>query len=89
MGVKKTPMRMCTGCREMKPKRDLARVVKTPEGEIKIDTTGKLNGRGAYICKDKQCLEKAKKINSLSRAFETRVSDEIYNQLETELDSIE
>lgn len=82
-------MRMCTGCREMKPKRELIRVVKTPEGDIRIDSTGKLNGRGAYICKNKECLSKAKKINSLSRAFETSISEDIYNRLETELNEIE
>ena len=89
MSVKKIPMRMCTGCREMKPKRELVRVVKQPDGQINIDATGKLNGRGAYICKSKECLEKAKKINSLSRAYETKVSDEIYTRLETELSSVE
>lgn len=89
MAVKKIPMRMCTGCREMKPKRELVRVVKTSEGEIKLDTTGKLNGRGAYICKDKDCLMKAKKANAFSRAFETNVSETIYSQLQTELDNIE
>ncbi len=89
MGTKKIPMRMCTGCREMKPKKELIRVVKTAEGEIKFDSTGKLNGRGAYICKDKECLLKARKTNALARAFETSVSDEIYIGLETELDNIE
>ena len=73
----------------MKPKRELVRVVKTPEGEIRIDATGKLNGRGAYICKSKECLSKAIKTNALSRAFETRVHEEIYDTLETELDGIE
>lgn len=85
MGVKKVPMRMCTACREMKPKRDLLRVVKTCDGEIKIDATGKLNGRGAYICKSKECFDKARKTNALARAFETRVSEDVYIQLETEL----
>ena len=89
MTTKKVPMRMCTACREMKPKRELVRIVKTSEGEIKLDTTGKLNGRGAYICKDKECLVKAQKINALSRAFETNVSEEIYSQLKTELDNLE
>ena len=89
MTSKKVPMRMCTACREMKPKRELVRIVKTSEGEIKLDTTGKLNGRGAYICKDKDCLMKAQKINALSRAFETSVSEEIYSQLKTELDNLE
>lgn len=89
MGVKKVPMRMCTGCREMKPKRELIRVVKSSEGEIKLDTTGRLNGRGAYICKDKNCFIKVRKSDALSRAFETKVSDDIYAMLETELDNIE
>lgn len=89
MGTKKIPMRMCTGCREMKPKKELIRVVKTAEGEIKLDATGRLNGRGAYICRDKECLMKAKKTNALSRAFETNVSEDIYTSLETELDNIE
>ncbi len=82
MTVKKTPMRMCTGCHEMKPKRELIRVVKTPEGEIKLDFTGKLNGRGAYICKNAECLKKAQKQNSLSRAFATAVTAEVYADLE-------
>lgn len=89
MGVKKVPMRMCTGCREMKPKRELIRVVKSSEGEIKLDTTGRLNGRGAYICKNKNCFIKVRKSDALSRAFETKVSDDIYDMLETELDNIE
>ncbi len=89
MTVKKVPMRMCTGCREMKPKKELVRVVKTSDGEIRLDTTGKLNGRGAYICKNKECLNKARKMNAFSRAFEMTVPNEIYNQLETELDDIE
>ena len=85
MAVKKIPMRMCTACREMKPKRELIHVVKTAEGEIKLDTTGRLNGRGAYICNNRECFEKARKTNALSRAFETRVSEDVYNQLESEL----
>lgn len=89
MVTKKIPMRMCTGCREMKPKKELIRVVKATNGEISLDSTGKLNGRGAYICKNKDCLIKAKKTNALSRAFETRVSDDIYLKLETELENIE
>jgi len=89
MTAKKIPMRMCTGCREMKPKKELVRIVRTSEGEIRLDSTGKLNGRGAYICKNKECLNKARKANALARAFEMAVSDEIYSQLETELDNIE
>lgn len=89
MVTKKIPMRMCTGCREMQPKKELIRVVKTAEGEIKLDATGKLNGRGAYICKNKACLEKARKTNALARAFEMQVKDDIYQRLESELDNIE
>ena len=85
MGTKKIPMRMCTGCREMKPKKELIRVVRTAEDGRKLDLTGKLNGRGAYICKNKECLLKAQKSNALSRAFETNVSAEVYASLEKEL----
>ena len=86
MSVKKIPMRMCTGCHEMKPKKELIRVVKTPEGEIKLDFTGKLNGRGAYICKSVECLAKAQKQKSLSRAFECPITDEIYNELKRSIE---
>lgn len=88
MGTKKIPMRMCTACREMKPKRELIRVVKTSEGEIRLDTTGKLNGRGAYICNSKECFVKARKTGALSRAFETAVPDDVYSQLERALEEI-
>lgn len=87
MAVKKVPMRMCIGCREMKPKKELIRVVKTAEKEIKIDLVGKMNGRGAYVCKNKDCLQKAHKSNALSRAFEMNVSPEVYQGLETELEN--
>ena len=82
MTQKKIPMRMCTGCREMKPKKELIRVVKTVDGEIKLDTTGKLNGRGAYICKSAECLKKAQKIGALSRAFGTEIPSEVFAELE-------
>ena len=89
MSVKKIPMRMCTACREMKPKRELNRVVKTPEGEIKLDLTGKLNGRGAYICKSSECLKKARKTSALQRAFSCEVSPEIYERLIKEFETVE
>ncbi|MBR2489011.1 MAG: YlxR family protein [Clostridia bacterium] len=89
MTTKKIPMRMCTGCREMKPKKELIRIVKTVDGEIALDFTGKLNGRGAYVCKNKECLEKIRKSNALSRAFQTAVDGQIYDKLGMELDSIE
>lgn len=78
---------MCVGCREMKPKLELVRVVRTTDGEIKLDSTGKLNGRGAYICKDSQCLKKAEKSSALQRAFEVNVSKEIYQALSEEISS--
>lgn len=89
MSAKKIPMRMCTGCREMKPKKELVRIVRTNEGEIKLDLIGKLNGRGAYVCKSTECLSKVRKTNALSRAFEINVSDEIYNELERSIEGIE
>lgn len=89
MTTKKIPMRMCTGCREMKPKRELIRIVRVSESDIRLDSTGKLNGRGAYICKCKECFDKAKKSNALSRAFETAVPAQVYESLERELEGIE
>ena len=89
MSVKKVPMRMCIGCREMKPKNELIRVVKAPDGEIKLDFTGKQSGRGAYICKCANCLKKAQKVNSFAKAFETAVPASIYERLSEELEKIE
>ncbi len=77
-------MRMCVGCREMKPKNELIRIVRTPEGEIKVDKSGRLNGRGAYICNDKTCLEKAIKANSISHTFNTSLPAELNEQLRGE-----
>ena len=85
MQNKKIPMRMCTGCGEMKPKRELVRIVKTSEGEISVDITGRKNGRGAYICKNLDCLKKARKIKRIDRVFECKISDEVYDRLEAEL----
>ncbi len=85
MQVKKQPMRKCTGCNEMKEKRELVRIVRDPEGNISVDLTGKKSGRGAYICKDKKCLMKAQKAKRFDRAFECNVPDEIYERLEKEI----
>jgi len=85
MKVKKIPQRMCTGCMEMKPKKELIRVVKNKENEISIDLHGKKPGRGAYICKDIQCLEKAVKTKRLERNLETKINDEIYDKLKEEI----
>lgn len=89
MQNKKVPLRKCTRCGEMKPKKELVRVVKTPEGEISLDPTGKMNGRGAYLCKDPQCLRKAQKSKRIEKALSCTVPDEIYNKLEQELISSE
>ena len=85
MGTKKIPMRMCTGCREMKPKKELIRVIKTAEGEIKLDATGRLNGRGAYICHNVKCLVKARKSGRIGKNLECDIPDEVYDKMEAEL----
>ncbi len=82
MKVKKIPMRMCSVTRERFPKIELLRVVKTPEGEVKVDLTGKLNGHGAYIKKDLSILEKAKKTKALSRALEIEIPESVYQEIE-------
>ena len=78
---KKIPLRQCVGCREMKPKRDLVRVVRSPEGEVHLDFSGKAQGRGAYVCPDPACLRKAQKAGSLGRAFGVPVPPEVYEAL--------
>lgn len=78
---KKIPLRQCVGCREMKPKKELVRVVRSPEGVISIDTKGKAPGRGAYVCPSQQCLKKAVKSKALERAFDCSISEEIYQAL--------
>ncbi len=85
MAVRKIPMRMCLGCGEMKPKKELIRAVKSPEGEISLDLTGKKAGRGAYICRSAECFKKARKSKRLEKAFSCRISEEIYDSLEKEL----
>lgn len=85
MGAKKIPERMCCGCGIMKPKKELIRIVKTSENEIKLDFTGRLNGRGAYICPDENCLAKARKTRKIERSFECSISEEIYKEFENEL----
>ena len=81
MPQRKVPMRKCNGCLEMKPKKELIRVVKSPEGDISIDLTGKKSGRGAYICNNQDCFEKAKKAKRFDRAFECHIPDEVYDAL--------
>lgn len=85
MKTKKIPMRMCLGCGEMKPKRELIRVVKSKEGDISLDLTGKKSGRGAYICKSVECFEKARKARKFERSFSCMIGEDIYNSMEGEL----
>ena len=85
MKPKKIPLRMCLGCNEMKPKAELIRVVKSPEGDISLDSTGKKNGRGAYICHNPQCLEKAIKTKRLERTFSVAIPNEVYESLKEEM----
>lgn len=84
---KKIPMRQCLGCREMKPKRELMRVVRSPEGQVCIDRNGKANGRGAYLCPDIECLKRAVKTKALARALEAEIPQEIYDALLAELEA--
>lgn len=85
MQQKKIPMRMCTGCGEMKPKRELVRVVRSPEGEISLDLTGKKSGRGAYVCRSAECLKKAQKTKRIERSLECAIPPEVYGAMEEEL----
>ena len=84
---KKIPMRQCSGCREMKPKRELIRVVRSPEGEISLDFKGKAQGRGAYICKSPDCLKKAIKSRALERSLEVSIPEEIYTLLQEQMEA--
>ena len=83
--TKKIPMRQCLGCNEHKPKIELLRVVRSPEGEISLDFTGKKSGRGAYICKSVKCLNKAVKSHRIDRNLECTVPDDVYDRMEKEL----
>ena len=85
---KKIPMRQCVGCREMKPKRELIRVVKSPEGAVSLDFKGKLPGRGAYVCPQTACLARAKKAKALERAFEMQLPEEVHAALEEQMKEV-
>jgi len=82
---KKTPLRMCLGCREMKPKKELIRVVKSPDDEISIDPVGKKPGRGAYVCPDVDCFKRISKSNALSRTFKMQISPEVIQELQNQI----
>ena len=83
---KKIPQRQCMGCRERKPKRELIRVVRSPEGNVSLDFGGKMNGRGAYICPDSECLKKAIRSKSLDRSLEVTIPEDVYARLEKEME---
>ncbi len=86
---KKIPMRKCVGCGEMKPKKELMRILKTETGEFLVDADGKKNGRGAYICRSVECFRKAVKSKGLERSFKQQIPEEVYDRLEKEMDGIE
>ncbi len=83
---KKIPMRQCLGCREMKPKKELIRVVRSPEGDISLDFKGKAPGRGAYICPNARCLKKAVRARALEKAFSAQIPEEVYEKLNEEME---
>ena len=83
----KIPMRQCLGCREMKPKKELIRVVHSPDGEVRLDFKGKANGRGAYLCPNPECLKKAVKARALERAFSAAIPEEVYARLREEMEA--
>ena len=83
--VKKIPERQCLGCNEHKPKSELLRVLRTPEGEIILDFTGKKSGRGAYICRDVGCLKKARRSRRIDRSLNVTIPEEVYDRMESEL----
>ena len=85
MTPRKIPLRRCAGCGEQKEKRALVRVVRTPEGQVILDPTGKANGRGVYLCPDRACLLKARKAKRLERSLETSIPEEVYQRLEQEM----
>ena len=87
--AKKVPLRQCVGCGEMKGKKDMMRVLKTAEGDICLDTTGKKNGRGAYVCKNAECLKLARKNKGLERSFKMSIPKEVYNALEEQFKNLE
>ena len=86
---KKIPLRQCVGCNEMKNKEEMLRVLKTAEGEVILDTTGKMNGRGAYLCKNAECLKKAIKHKGIERSLKMEIDKTVYEKLEKEFLNIE
>lgn len=87
--AKKIPLRQCVGCGEMKGKKNMMRVLKTVEDEICLDVTGKKNGRGAYVCRNRECLKQARKNRGLERSFKMSIPDNVYDSLEKEFENLE
>ncbi|MDE6208319.1 MAG: YlxR family protein [Lachnospiraceae bacterium] len=85
--IKKIPMRKCTGCGELKPKKELIRVIKNGNSEVMLDLTGKMNGRGAYVCRSMECLTKAVRTKAIERSLQISISQEVYDKLKAELDN--
>ena len=88
MANKRIPLRQCVGCAQMKAKNELIRVIKTPEDEVVLDTTGRKNGRGAYICQEPECLARARKTKGLERSLKIAIPDEVYDFLEKEMSEL-
>lgn len=86
MQQRKIPLRRCTGCNEQKPKKELVRVVRSPQGEIALDRVGKMPGRGAYLCPSAQCLAKSRKAKRLERALDAQIPPEVYERIEQEIE---
>ena len=86
MQQRKIPLRRCTGCNEQKPKNELVRIVRSPQGEIALDRVGKMPGRGAYLCPSAQCLAKARKAKRLERALDAQIPPEVYERIEQEIE---
>ena len=86
--AKKIPLRQCVGCGEMKPKKEMMRVVRPEDGKFALDATGKMNGRGAYVCKNRDCLKKAHKNKGLERSFKMNIPAEVYDSLEKEFERL-
>ena len=84
---KKIPQRQCMGCRERKPKRDMIRIVRGTDGVVSLDFSGKMNGRGAYICPDPECLKKVRKSKAFDRSLEVSIPEEVYERLEKEMEA--
>lgn len=89
MKNKKVPMRQCVGCRELKSKKDLMRILRTPDNKVIFDDTGRMNGRGAYICPSVECLKKARKTKAIERSLDISIPDEVYDTIERQMSELD